>query len=148
MHLQVLLTEYGTWIYGILFAIIFIETGLVLMPFLPGDSLLFVVGSLAGAGYLHIVWVLALLFVAAVLGDSVNYHVGKYFGHRLLKRKIFGRLLIQPEHLQKTKDFFHKHGKKTIILARFVPILRTLAPFIAGIGEMDYRTFVSYNIIG
>lgn len=148
VHLQTLLTEYWMWIYGILFAIIFIETGLVVMPLLPGDSLLFVAGSLAGSGYLNIIRVLCILFGAAVLWDTVNYHIGKYFGHWLTKRKIWGRYIIKPEHVEKTKTFFNKYGKKTIILARFVPIVRTLAPFIAGIGNMNYRTFLSYNIIG
>ncbi|MFZ2151309.1 MAG: DedA family protein [Candidatus Absconditicoccaceae bacterium] len=148
VHLQTLLSEYGMWLYGILFAIIFIETGLVLMPFLPGDSLLFVAGSLAGGGYLDIIPLLGILFIAAVAGDTVNYHIGKYFGHHMLKRKIGGRHIIKPEHIEKTKTFFDRHGKRTIILARFVPIVRTLAPFIAGIGNMSYRTFISYNMIG
>lgn len=148
VHLQTLLTEYGMRLYGILFAIIFIETWLVLMPFLPGDSLLFVAGSLAGGGYLNIISVLIILFIAAVAGDTVNYHIWKYFGHHMIKWKIRWRHIIKPEHVEKTKTFFDKHGKRTIILARFVPIVRTLAPFIAGIGNMSYRTFISYNVIG
>ncbi len=148
IHLQTLLNEYWMWLYGILFGIIFIETWLVLMPFLPGDSLLFVAGSLAGSWYLDIIPVLWILFIAAVAGDTVNYHIGKYFWHHMIKRKIWGRHIIKPEHIEKTKTFFDRHGKRTIILARFVPIVRTLAPFIAGIGDMSYRTFISYNVIG
>ncbi len=148
VHLQALLIQYGIWIYGILFAIIFVETGLVIMPFLPGDSLLFVAWSLAGGWYINIVVLLIILFVAAVLGDTVNYYIGKYFGNRLLKRKFRGKLMINPHHIQKTQQFFHKHGKKTIILARFVPIVRTIAPFVAGIGNMPYKTFFAYNVIG
>jgi len=147
VHLQTLLSEYWMWLYGILFAIIFVETGLVVMPLLPGDSLLFVAGSLAWGGYLNIVRLLCILFVAAVLGDTVNYHIGKHFGHYLTKKKIRGRYIIKPEYVEKTKTFFDKHGKRTIILARFVPIVRTLAPFVAGIWDMNYRTFLSYNII-
>lgn len=148
IYLQTLLSEYWMWLYGILFAIVFIETGLVVMPFLPGDSLLFVAWSLAWAGYLNIVRLLCILLVAAVLGDTVNYHIGKYFWNYLTKRKIWGKYVIKPEYIEKTKIFFDKHGKKTIILARFVPIVRTLAPFVAGIGNMNYNTFLSYNIIG
>lgn len=148
VHLQTLLSEYGIRIYGILFAIIFVETGFVVMPLLPWDSLLFVAGSMAWSGYLHIVRLLGLLFVAAVLGDMVNYYIGKYFWHRILKRKIRGRALIKPEYIEKTKIFFDDHGKKTIILARFLPIVRTFTPFVAGISHMNYRTFLSYNIIG
>ncbi len=148
VHLQTLLSEYWMWLYGILFGIIFIETWLVLMPFLPGDSLLFVAGSLAGSGYLNIVSLLIILFIAAVAWDTVNYHIWKYFWHQMIKRKFFWRHIIKPEHIEKTKTFFDKYGKRTIILARFVPIVRTLAPFIAGIWNMSYRTFISYNIIG
>jgi len=148
VHLQTLFTEYGMWLYGILFAIIFIETWLVLMPFLPWDSLLFVAGSFAGSGYLNIFRLLGILLIAAIAWDTVNYHIGKYFWHHMIKRKIRGRHIIKPDHIEKTKTFFDRHGKQTIILARFVPIVRTLAPFIAGIWNMSYRTFISYNIIG
>lgn len=147
VHLQALVLQYWGWVYGILFAIIFVETGLVIMPFLPGDSLLFVAGSLSGAWYLNIFYILPLVWVAAILGDAVNYHIGKYFGHHMLKRKLFGKHLIKPAHMEKTKHFFDKHGKKTIILARFVPIVRTLAPFVAGIWDMKYGVFFSYNVI-
>ncbi len=147
VHLQTLLNEYWMWLYGILFAIIFIETWLVLMPFLPGDSLLFVAGSLAGSWYLDIIPLLLILFIAAILWDTVNYHIGKYFWHHMIKRKIRWRNIIKPDHIEKTKIFFDKHGKRTIILARFVPIVRTLAPFIAGIWNMSYRVFISYNVI-
>ncbi|MFA6256629.1 MAG: VTT domain-containing protein, partial [Candidatus Absconditabacterales bacterium] len=111
-------------------------------------SLLFVAGSFAGSGYLNIIPLLCLLLVAAILGDTVNYHIGKHFGRYLTTRKLRGRHIIKPEYIEKTKAFFEKHGKKTIILARFVPIIRTLAPFVAGIGHMSYRTFLSYNVIG
>jgi len=148
VHLQTLFTEYWMRLYGILFAIIFIETWLVVMPFLPWDSLLFVAGSFAGSWYLNIIYVLIILFIAAVVWDTVNYHIGKYFWHHIIKRKIRWRHIIKPDHIEKTKTFFDRHGKRTIILARFVPIVRTLAPFIAGIWNMSYRTFISYNIIG
>ncbi len=147
VHLQTLFSEYGMWLYGILFGIIFIETWLVLMPFLPWDSLLFVAWSFAGSGYLHILPLLGVLIIAAVGGDTVNYHIGKYFWHHMIKRKLFWRHLIKPDHIKKTQTFFDRHGKQTIILARFVPIVRTLAPFIAGIWNMKYRVFISYNII-
>ncbi|MFA5747525.1 MAG: DedA family protein [Candidatus Absconditabacterales bacterium] len=148
VHLQELFINYGSLLYGILFVIIFVETGLVIMPLLPGDSLLFVTGSLAGSGYLKIELVLILLFTAAVLGDTVNYHIGKCFGKIMMKWKIKGRNIINPNHIEKTKKFFEKHGKKSIVIARFVPIVRTIAPFVAGVSEMPYKSFIAYNIIG
>jgi membrane-associated protein len=143
--------QYGLWIYGLLFLIIFVETGLVVMPFLPGDSLLFVAGSLAARDDipLSLGWLIGLLIVAAVLGDSVNYWVGRYFGDRVMTWKLFGRLLVRPKDMERTHEFFAKYGARTIVIARFVPIVRTLAPFAAGVGHMDYRTrFTPYNVAG
>ena len=147
-NFQMLLLKYGTRIYAILFLIIFVETGVVIMPFLPGDTLLFVAGSAAGAGHMSIRLILILAFIAAVVGDAVNYHIGKYFGHIVLAWKVRGRQLVQEKYIHKTENFFAKYGKKTIILARFVPIVRTFAPFVAGIGDMPYRVFLAYNMIG
>ena len=142
---------HGNLVYALLFAIIFVETGLVVMPFLPGDSLLFVAGSLAaGAAPTLNIWVLFfLLFAAAVLGDNLNYWVGRFFGPRVVKWKTFGRDLVQQKHLDKTHSYFEKYGVKTIIIARFVPIVRTITPFVAGIGAMDYRRkFLPFDIAG
>jgi len=147
-QLQIIINEYGTTTYVILFLIIFVETGIVIMPFLPGDSLLFAAGAFAASGSLNLALLLVLLFIAAFLGDTVNYLIGKYLGLKVVKWKIRNRQLIKQEHIDKTHAFYEKHGNKTIILARFVPIVRTLAPFVAGIGEMDYKKFISYNIIG
>ena len=150
VHLAEILANYGIWIYGILFLIIFVETGLVVMPFLPGDSLLFTTGMLA-AQYpesLNVWIVIGLLLIAAITGDSLNYAIGKNVGDRMLNFKIFGKKPVQPEHIDKTHEFYNKYGSKTIVIARFVPIVRTLAPFVAGIGRMHYPTFISYNIIG
>ena len=147
VHLSFLLTEYWSWLYGIVFLIIFVETWLVIMPFLPWDSLLFVAWSLAGAWHLNIVLLLLIVFVAAVIWDTVNYHIWKYFGNKMLKMKIFWRQLVKQEYVDRTQKFFDKHWKRTIILARFVPIVRTIAPFVAWIWNMKYRTFISYNII-
>ncbi len=145
-HLRPIIQEYGAWTYLILFAIVFCETGLVVTPFLPGDSLLFAAGAFAANGSLSI-WVLVgILIVAAVLGDTVNYWVGHFLGHRLLNSKRFR--VIKPEHLAYTHEFYEKYGGKTIILARFVPIVRTFAPFVAGLGSMSYGRFMSYNVIG
>ncbi len=144
-HLGPIIQEYGVWTYLILFAVVFCETGLVVTPFLPGDSLLFLAGVFAGRGSLSLVALLGTLMVAAILGDTVNYWVGHFLGHRMLASK---RRLIKPEHLAYTHEFFEKYGGKTIILARFVPIVRTLAPFVAGLGEMSYGRFMSYNVVG
>lgn len=141
-YLATLVAGYGSLVYVFLFLIIFIETGLVIMPFLPGDSLLFISGALAASGALSVYLLFLLLAAAAILGDTVNYSIGRYFGE-----KVFSRF-INPKHMEKTKLFFHHHGKKTIVLARFVPIIRTFAPFVAGIGKMDYFSFLAYNIIG
>ncbi len=145
------IAAHGNLVYALLFAIIFVETGLVVMPFLPGDSLLFVAGSLAAgaAPALNIWFLFFLLFAAAVLGDNLNYWVGRFFGPRVVKWKTFGRDLVQQKHLDKTHSYFEKYGVKTIIIARFVPIVRTITPFVAGIGAMDYRKkFLPFDIGG
>lgn len=143
-----LFAQYDTAIYLILFLVIFIETGLVLMPFLPGDSLLFTAGLFARTGHLNLSYILILLFIAAVLGDNVNYFIGKNIGLRMLGIKIGGKKVVKQEYLDKTQEFYEKHGTKTIIMARFVPIVRTFAPFVAGVAEMKYRRFLSYDILG
>ena len=145
-HLLEFITNYGVWIYGILFLIIFVETGLVVMPFLPGDSLLFAAGALAASTGAMDPWVLIpLLFLAAVLGDTLNYHIGQYIGPRVFE--IESRF-INKKHLHATQKFFEKHGGKTIIFARFVPFARTFAPFVAGAGSMNYKYFLTYNVVG
>ncbi len=143
-----LFSTYGTAVYFILFLVIFIETGLVLMPFLPGDSLLFTAGLFAHLGYLNITYLVLLLFVAAVLGDNINYWIGRKIGLKMLQLKIKGKTLVKPEYLDKTHLFYEKYGPKAIIMARFVPIVRTFAPFVAGIAQMNYRKFVSFDILG
>jgi hypothetical protein len=145
-HLTALSAQYGMWIYAILFLIIFCETGLVATPFLPGDSLLFAAGGIAAVGGMNIHIMVLILLVAAILGDAVNFMIGKYFGAKLFSNpdsKIFRRA-----YLEKTHVFYEKHGGKTIIIARFVPIVRTFAPFVAGMGDMHYGRFIRYNIIG
>jgi len=145
-HLYTILQQFGNWSYVILFLIIFAETGLVIAPFLPGDSLLFVVGTLAASSYFNLTLLFAVLVVAAVAGDSINYAIGKYFGNHILL-KFEGRF-IKRAHIEKTHRFYEKYGGKTIVLARFVPIVRTFAPFVAGIGSMTYSHFFFYNVIG
>ncbi|MDR3257975.1 MAG: DedA family protein [Mycoplasmataceae bacterium] len=145
-HLIEIINNYGSITYLILFLIIFCETGLVIMPILPGDSLLFVCGALAALKALNILVIFFVLFLAAILGDACNYAIGKYLGHRLLSNDK--SRFIKKEHILKTKTFFEKHGPKTIVLARFVPIVRTFAPFLAGSGDMKYVKFFSYNVIG
>jgi membrane-associated protein len=143
-HLGQMITLFGPWTYIILFLIIFAETGLVIAPFLPGDSLLFAAGAFAGVGLLN-VWVIYFsLLVAAIAGDALNYWIGKKFESLLLEKKK----LVRKEHLEKTRKFFGKYGPKAIVLARFVPIVRTLAPFVAGIGKMKYSKFAYYNVFG
>ena len=145
-HLIELTQTYGLWIYAILFLIVFCETGLVVTPFLPGDSLLFAAGAVAALGGMNVHMAAALLLAAAVIGDAVNFAVGKYFGEKLFAKpdsRVFKR-----EYLDKTHAFYEKYGGKTIILARFVPIVRTFAPFVAGMGDMHYGRFIRYNIIG
>ncbi len=145
VHLSELAERFGEVVYAILFAIVFAETGLVVTPFLPGDSLLFAAGTLAGAGVLDPLILGASLFAAAVLGDGVNYLVGRFFGRRLLARP---RRLVKPEHVARTQAFYERHGGKTIILARFVPFARTFAPFVAGVVRMDPVRFVVFNVSG
>ena len=145
-HLIELTQTYGLWIYAILFLIVFCETGLVVTPFLPGDSLLFAAGAVAALGGMNVHIAAALLLAAAVIGDAVNFAIGKYFGEKLFAKpdsRVFKR-----EYLDKTHAFYEKYGGKTIILARFVPIVRTFAPFVAGMGNMHYGRFIRYNIIG
>jgi membrane-associated protein len=144
-HLAPFIADYGAWTYGLLFLIIFCETGLVVTPFLPGDSLLFAAGAFAATGALSLPLLIVLLTVAAILGDTVNYSIGKSFGRRLLAMK---RQLIKPRHLEITREFFEDYGAKTIVIARFVPIVRTLAPFVAGLGTMQYPRFMTYNVAG
>jgi membrane-associated protein len=144
-YLGAWIQEYDSWIYAILFLIIFVETGLVIMPFLPGDSLLFAAGSFAAIGSMNIFLLIGILFVAAVLGDTVNYMIGNYIGPKIFHRDY---LLIKRSSINETQKFFDKHGPKTIIIARFVPLVRTFAPFVAGIGKMNYGKFVTYNIVG
>lgn len=145
-HLFEFIKNYGIWVYGILFLIIFVETGLVVMPFLPGDSLLFAAGALAAStGELNPWLLILLLFIAAVLGDTLNYHIGKYIGPRVFE--IESRF-INKKHLVYTQNFFEKHGGKTIIFARFIPFARTFAPFVAGAGSMNYKYFLTYNVVG
>lgn len=152
LHLDVsladLISQYGEWVYLLLFAVIFVETGFIVMPFLPGDSLLFVAGTFAGAGALNLYMLLGLLFVAAVSGDTCNYYGGKTVGLKALAWRWRDKAVVDPAHIEKTQMFFAKYGAKTIVLARFVPIVRTFAPFVAGIGRMPYRVFISYNLIG
>ena len=145
-HLIELTQTYGLWIYAILFLIVFCETGLVVTPFLPGDSLLFAAGAVAALGGMNVHIAAALLLAAAVIGDAVNFAIGKYFGEKLFAKpdsRVFKR-----EYLDKTHAFYEKYGGKTIILARFVPIVRTFAPFVAGMGDMHYGRFIRYNVIG
>jgi membrane-associated protein len=143
-HLLALTQQYGMWVYAILFLIIFCETGLVVTPFLPGDSLLFVAGALCGMDALQMGIVIPLLILAALAGDNTNYWIGRLLGVKLLNRTK----LIKPEHIEKTHAFYEKHGGKTILFARFLPIIRTFAPFVAGIGLMRYRLFVVFSALG
>jgi membrane-associated protein len=145
-YLGFIINNYGFETYLLLFFIIFLETGLVVTPFLPGDSLIFAAAAFAAMGMLNIYALLGLLMVAAILGDTVNYEIGRIFGDKLIN--IAGGKLIKKEHLDKTNKFYEKHGGKTIIFARFIPIVRTLAPFVAGIVKMQYRHFISFNAMG
>jgi membrane-associated protein len=145
-HLAALVTQYGPWIYALLFLIIFCETGLVVTPFLPGDSLLFVAGTLWAASGMDVHLLVMVLIVAAILGDSVNYAIGAYFGPKVFhweQSRLFNR-----RALDRTHEFYERHGGKTIIIARFVPLIRTFAPFVAGIGRMTYSRFLAFNVIG
>jgi membrane-associated protein len=145
-HLIYIIENYGLFCYLIFFLIIFAETGLVVTPFLPGDSFLFALGALAASGSLKLASIFIVLAIAAVLGDSANYAVGKYFGDIILKHQ--GKWFLKKEHVDRTHGFYEKYGAKTIVLARFVPIVRTFAPFIAGVGKMTYMKFLSYNVVG
>ncbi len=150
-HLASMVQEYGVAVYGILFLIIFVETGLVVMPFLPGDSLLFAAGALCAneQNGLHLGLLIGLLTCAAILGDNTNYAVGKFLGLRATEFKIGGKRLVRQKYIDDTHAFFEKHGTKAIIMARFVPIVRTFTPFVAGLGQMSYRTkFLPYDIAG
>lgn len=145
-NLADLVTRYGLLTYVILFGIIFAETGFVVTPFLPGDSLLFAAGAIASLGSLNVWGIISLLIIAAVLGDTVNYWIGHFFGQKIVDHPKIK--FINQEHIDKTEQFYKKHGAKTIILARFVPIVRTFAPFVAGVGTMNYGKFIIYNIVG
>ena len=145
-HLGSVIQSYGIWTYLILFLIIFCETGLVITPILPGDSLLFAAGAFAAIGALEVMWLFVLLTIAAIGGDTINYWIGKYMGPKIFhKEKV---RFLNREYLDRTHQFYEKHGGKTIIIARFMPIIRTFAPFVAGIGRMTYLHFISYNVIG
>jgi len=143
-YLGEIIQNYGALTYLILFVIIFCETGLVITPFLPGDSLLFVAGTFAAAKAFNVLLLFLLLGIAAIAGDSINYFIGNYFGERVFAKSR----LFKPEYLQKTKEFYRKYGTKTIIIARFIPIIRTFAPFVAGVGKMSYSKFLIFNITG
>lgn len=145
-HLQELVNNYGNWIYAILFAIVFCETGLVVLPFLPGDSMLFAAGTIAAVGDMNIFVLIGLLIVAAVLGDFVNFEIGKHFGQKLFSNP--NSKILKQSYLQKTHDYYERYGGRTIIIARFIPIVRTFAPFVGGMGNMNYSQFARYNIVG
>jgi membrane-associated protein len=145
VHLAEIIREYGTWTYAILFGIIFVETGVVIMPLLPGDSLLFAAGTFAALGDLDPVFLMGLLIVAAILGDTVNYWIGARIGERAFSGNV---RFLKKEYFDRTHAFYERHGGKTIILARFIPIIRTFAPFVAGVGKMTYARFLAYNVIG
>ena len=143
-YLHLIVQNYGILSYLILFFIVFCETGLVVTPFLPGDSLLFVAGTLAANGILNLFFLFLVFVIAAILGDTVNYWIGNYFGERVFLKSKF----VNKNYIEKTKEFYRKHGGKTIVIARFIPIIRTFAPFIAGVGKMNYLRFLIFNIIG
>jgi membrane-associated protein len=145
-HLAELIAQYGIWTYAILFAVIFCETGLIVTPFLPGDSLLFITGALVAKGGLNVHLMAGLLIIAAILGDAVNYAVGRYFGPRVFRKRE--SRWLNPEHLERAHAFYERHGGITIILARFIPIIRTYVPFVAGMARMSYPQFALYNVAG
>ncbi len=155
-YLHGMIISYGNWMYVILFLVVFVETGLVVMPFLPGDSLLFVTGTFCAGiigqngeeASLNLWLILFLLTSAAILGDTLNYYIGKNIGLKMLQKTIKGRPIVNKKHIEQTQAFYEKNGPKTIIIARFIPMIRTFAPFVAGIGSMEYKTFVKYNVIG
>jgi len=146
VHLDLVIRSYGFWTYGILFLIIFLETGLVVTPFLPGDSLLFAAGTFAALGSLDVIWIIVLLSIAAIAGDTANYWIGHVSGPKVFTQEK--SRLFNKEYLHRTHQFYEKYGGKTIIIARFVPIVRTFAPFVAGIGSMTYGRFIAYNVVG
>ena len=145
-YLNLIVQQYGVLTYAILFLIIFFETGLVVTPFLPGDSMLFAAGAIASMGSINIITLLIVIYIAAVLGDTANYHIGKSIGNKILEKKDVK--YINKDYLRKAQKFYEKHGSMTIALARFIPIIRTFAPFVAGIGEMKYSKFIAYNMLG
>ncbi len=145
-YLSLIVQQYGILTYAILFLIIFCETGLVVTPFLPGDSMIFAAGAMAAIGSMNLFTLFIVIYIAAVLGDTVNYHIGKKIGRSILEKEEVR--FINKEHLKKAQKFYEKHGSMTIVLARFIPIIRTFAPFVAGIGEMNYSKFIPYNMIG
>jgi membrane-associated protein len=145
-HLTQIIQTFGLWTYIILFLIVFCETGLVFTPFFPGDSLIFVSGALANNGLLKIEWLFLSLSLAAIAGDTANYWIGHFLGPKLFTKKT--ARFLKKEYLERTHEFYEKHGGKTIIIARFVPVIRTFAPFVAGIGKMSYRKFITYNVVG
>ena len=144
-HLASIVTSMGAWSYGLLFAVIFIETGVVVLPFLPGDSLLFAAGTIASLGSFNVLLLWVLMFLAAFLGDTANYWIGHFIGPRVFREDV---KWLKREYLDRTHKFYEKHGGKTIFLARFIPIIRTFAPFVAGVGRMRYGYFITYNIVG
>jgi membrane-associated protein len=145
-YLDIIIQNYGIWTYGLLFLIIFLETGLVATPFLPGDSLLFAAGTFAARGVLRVSWLFALLFLAAVIGDNTNYWIGRFIGPKVFRQKK--GLFFRKEYLERTHIFFEKYGTKTIVMARFMPIIRTFTPFVAGIGKMSYLKFLLFDVFG
>jgi membrane-associated protein len=146
-NLNYMIDQYGPWVYAILFAVVFCETGLVIFPFLPGDSLIFAAAAMSVVYGSFNIWFLFILFVsAAILGDTVNYWLGQYLGPKVFKQE--NSRIFKKKYLDMAHDFYEKHGGKTIVLARFIPVIRTFAPFVAGTGEMNYRKFISYNVVG
>lgn len=141
-----LIQNYGVWVYAMVFIVIFCETGLVIAPFLPGDSLLFLLGAFAATGHLDLSLILAIITVAGILGDSTNYHIGKIMGPRIFRSE--NSRLFNKNYIHKTQEFYEKYGSKTLVIARFLPIIRTFAPFVAGVGSMNYRKFLFWNVTG
>lgn len=145
-HLEALVAQYGTWIYAILFVIVFCETGLVVLPFLPGDSMLFAAGAIAAVGGMNIFALIGTLIGAAILGDWLNFEIGKHYGRRLFANP--NSRIFRQSYLHKTEQYFAKYGGRTVVIARFIPIVRTFAPFVAGMGQMSYGYFLRYNVVG